>query len=136
LNQLETFLDKFERIVPVQQRMLALGEALKDTPTRWQGTHKKDITEWVQCRTLLTTRFSYQAEECKVHYTSQSFPKDHMQSCEDAWSNIPKEQWVHKFTNTLDTTPIIWYLQEELCHTTTYWYGMTHNFITTFLFEI
>ena len=35
LNNLETFLFEFEGIVPVQQRLLALDEALKETPTRW-----------------------------------------------------------------------------------------------------
>jgi hypothetical protein len=35
----------------------------------------------------------------------------------------------------LDTTPINWYLQEELCLITTDWKGMTQNFVTTFLFE-
>jgi hypothetical protein len=58
-----------------------------------------------------------------------------VRSCEEAWRNIPKEQWVHKFINTLDTTPINWYLQAELCFVTTDWYGMTQNFIATFLFE-
>jgi hypothetical protein len=72
---------------------------------------------------------------CEVRYTGQSCPKDHVRSCEEAWSNIPKEQWVHKFINTLDTTPINWYLQAELCLVTTDWYGMTQNFIATFLFE-
>jgi hypothetical protein len=42
---------------------------------------------------------------------------------------------VHKFINTLDTTPINWYLQAELCLITTDWEGMTQNFVTTFLFE-
>jgi hypothetical protein len=116
--------------------MLALDEALKATPARWWGTHKKNITEWVQCRTLLTVRFSNQAEGCEVRYTGQSCPKDHVRSYEESWSNIPKEQWVHKFINTLDTTPINWYLQSELCLATTYWYDMTQNFIATFLFEI
>jgi hypothetical protein len=32
--------------------------------------------------------------------------------------------------------PINWYLQAELCLVTTDWYGMTHNFIDMFLFEI
>jgi hypothetical protein len=36
----------------------------------------------------------------------------------------------------LETTPINWYLQEELHFVTTNWYGMTHIFISTFLFEI
>jgi hypothetical protein len=42
---------------------------------------------------------------------------------------------VHKFIKTLDTTPINWYLQAELCLITTDWEGMTQNFVTTFLFE-
>ena len=42
---------------------------------------------------------------------------------------------MHKFINTLDTTPINWYLQEELHLVTTDWEGMTQNFVTTFLFE-
>jgi hypothetical protein len=43
---------------------------------------------------------------------------------------------VHKFINTLDTTPINWYLQAELCLTTADWQGITQNFVATFLFEI
>jgi hypothetical protein len=42
---------------------------------------------------------------------------------------------MHKFINTLDTMPINWYLQVELCLTTSDWYGMTQNFLATFLFE-
>jgi hypothetical protein len=58
-----------------------------------------------------------------------------VRSCEEARRNIPQEKWVHKFINTLDTTPINWYLQVELCLITTAWEGMTQNFVTTFLFE-
>jgi hypothetical protein len=53
----------------------------------------------------------------------------------NTWRNIPKEQWVHNFINTLDTTPINWYIQVELRFVTIDWYGMIQNFITTFLFE-
>jgi hypothetical protein len=42
---------------------------------------------------------------------------------------------VHKFINTLDTTPINWYLQVELRLITADWEGMTWNFVTTFLFD-
>jgi hypothetical protein len=115
--------------------LLALDESLKATPTRGWGTHKKNIMEWVQCRTLMTMHFSDQVEGCEVRYTGHSFPKSHVGSCEESWSSIPKEQWVHKFINTLDTTPINWNLQAELCLITTDWYGMTQNFITMFLFE-
>jgi hypothetical protein len=84
----------------------------------------------------MTAQFSAQVEGWEVRYTGRSFPKDHVRRCEEAWSNVPQEQWVHKFINTLDTTPINWYLQAELHLITTYWKGMTQNFITTFLFEI
>jgi hypothetical protein len=136
LNHLEAFLAEFERIVPVQQRMLALDEALKSTLARWWGTHKKNIAEWVQCRTLLTVHFSDQDEGCEVRYIGQSCPKDHVKNCEEAWSSIPQEQWINKFINTLATTPINWYLQEKLCLITRDWYGMNQNFKATFLFQV
>jgi hypothetical protein len=115
LNPLEAFLSDFEASVPKQQRLLALDEALKATPARWWGTHKRNITEWIQCHTLMTAWFSAQEESCEVRYTGRSCPKDHVRSCEEAWSDIPRDQWVHIFINTLDTTPINWYLQAELC---------------------
>jgi hypothetical protein len=135
LNHLEAFLLNFEEIVPTQQRLLAMDEALKETPTRWWGTHKNNITDWVQCRTLMTARFSEKIEGCEVRYTGQSCLKDHVHSCEEAWRNIPQDKWMHKFINTLDTTPINWYLQAELRLITADWEGMTQNFVTTFLFE-
>jgi len=66
LNHLETLLLEFEEIVPVQKRLLALDESLKATPVRWWGTHKKNITEWVQCCTLMTVLFSEQDKGCEV----------------------------------------------------------------------
>jgi hypothetical protein len=99
------------------------------------GNTQNNIIDWVQCLTLMTSQFLEQVEGCEVRYTGQSCLKDHVRSCEEAWSNIPQEHWVHKFINTLDTTPINWYLQEELCLITVDWEGMTQNFVTTFLFE-
>jgi hypothetical protein len=58
LNHLEAFLVNFEEIVPTQQILLAMDEALKSTKERWWGTHKNNIIDWVQCRTLMTTLFS------------------------------------------------------------------------------
>jgi hypothetical protein len=78
LNPLETFLSDFEESVPMQQRLLAMDEALKATPTRWWGTHKTNIADWVQCHTLMTTWFSAQVEGCEVWYTGRSCPKDHV----------------------------------------------------------
>jgi hypothetical protein len=84
LNHLETLFLEFEEIIPVQQRLLALDEALKETPTRLWGTHKKNIAKWVQCHTLMTMLFSDQVEGYEVRYTGQSCLKDHVQSCEEA----------------------------------------------------
>jgi hypothetical protein len=78
LNPLETFLSNFEENVPIQQRLLAMDEALKATPLRWWGTHKSNITDWTQCRTLMTARFSTQVEGYKVRYIGQSCPKEHV----------------------------------------------------------
>jgi hypothetical protein len=119
----------------MQQILLEMDEALKSTPSRSWETHKNNITEWVQCHTLMTLRFSAQVEDCEVRYTGRSCPNNHVRSCEEAWKNIPQEKWVHKFINTLDMTPINWYLQAELRLITEDWEGMTQNFITTFLFE-
>jgi hypothetical protein len=69
LNHLEAFLMEFEEIVPIQQRLLALHEALKANLARWWGTHKHNITDLVQCRTLMTTHFSEQVEGYEVRYT-------------------------------------------------------------------
>jgi hypothetical protein len=84
LNYLEAFLLDFEEIVPTQQRSLEMDEALKENPARWWGTHKNNIIDWVQCRTLMTVWFSKQVEGCEVRYTGRSCPKDHVRSCEEA----------------------------------------------------
>jgi hypothetical protein len=83
----------------------------------------------------MTMHFSKQVEGCKVRYTGQSCLKDHVKSCVESWSNIPQEKWVHKVINTLDTTPINWYLQAKLHLNTANWYDMTQKFVAKFLFE-
>ena len=62
----------------------------------------------------MTMRFSAQVGSYEAWYTGQIYQKDHVRSYEEAWSDIPREQWVHRFVNMMDTTPINWYLQEEL----------------------
>jgi hypothetical protein len=60
LNPLENFLSEFETSVPTQQRLLAMDEAMKSTPARWWGTHKRNIKDWTQFQTLMTAWFSAQ----------------------------------------------------------------------------
>jgi hypothetical protein len=73
MNPLEAFLSYFETHVPAQHRFLAMDEALKATPTIWWGTHKINITDRTQHRTLMTTRFSAQVGSYEVRYIGQSF---------------------------------------------------------------
>jgi hypothetical protein len=89
LNPLEPFLMDLEIIVPAQHRFLAMDEVLKATPVRWRGMQKRNITDWTQCRTLMTVWFSAQVGSYEVRYTGRSCPKDHVRSCEEAWSDIP-----------------------------------------------
>ena len=78
LNPLDKFLSEFETSVPTQQRLLAMDEAMKSTPTIWWGTYKGNITDWTQCRTLMTTWFLAQVGSCEVMYIGRSCPKDHV----------------------------------------------------------
>jgi hypothetical protein len=66
MNPLEKFLSEFDTIVPTQQRLLEMDEAMKATPMRWWGTHKNNITYWTQCQTLMSTQFSAQEGSCEA----------------------------------------------------------------------
>ena len=45
LPDLATFLNEFEELVIESQCLSALDHALKATPARWSGAHKKSITD-------------------------------------------------------------------------------------------
>jgi hypothetical protein len=61
-----------------------MDEALKTTPARWWGTHKSNIIDWAQCRTLMTAWFSSQEVSCEVRYIGRSCPENHVRSYEEA----------------------------------------------------
>ncbi len=46
LNEVDIFLDAFEREVPEKQHFQALDWALYAMPTRWWGTHKGSFDDW------------------------------------------------------------------------------------------
>ena len=51
------FLADFEDRVSEPQRLLALDDPLKATPTGWWVTHKKSINGWLLCRRLMEVKF-------------------------------------------------------------------------------
>ena len=53
LGDVNTFFRDYERWVSECQRLLALGQALRATLAKWQGTHKKNIEYWQQCKRLM-----------------------------------------------------------------------------------
>jgi hypothetical protein len=65
LNDLETLLTQYEDEALENQRLLSLDLALKATPARWWGTHKESITDWYQCKQLLSIRFYVEQEHNK-----------------------------------------------------------------------
>ena len=69
LPNLATFLNEFEGIVMDSQCLYTLDHALKATPARWWGAHKKSITNWPQCRRLMEDKF-----KCTHEFLNYLFP--------------------------------------------------------------
>ena len=53
----------------------------------------------------MAIRFSVDKEYVPQKYTGETDPRAHIQTCEQNWSDIPEDEWVHKFIHTLDTVP-------------------------------
>ena len=54
--------------------------------------------------------------------------------CEQNWSDILEDEWVHQFIHTLDQIPKNWYTETELCRGTITWPLMIDSFELTFSF--
>ena len=57
LDEVDIFLDAFEREVPEKQCFQALDWALRPTLARWWGMHKGSFDDWRECRRMMRTRF-------------------------------------------------------------------------------
>ena len=53
LNEVDTFLDAFERKVLEKKRFQALDWVMCATSTRWQGTHKGSFDDWRECSRMM-----------------------------------------------------------------------------------
>ena len=74
--------------------------------------------------------FSTDREYAQQKYTGESDPRSHIQTCEQNWSNIPEDEWVHRFIHTLDTVPRNWYTETELRKGTPTWSLMIDSFLS------
>ena len=95
LVDVNDFLYQFEQEIPHEQRMLAIDLAVRATPAIWWHAHKQHIASWDDFKRLTTIRFSNDKECLQKKYTGESDPRSHIQSCEQNWSDIPEDEWVH-----------------------------------------
>ena len=109
--------------------------AVRATPARWWYAHKENIASWDDIKRLMAIRFSVDREYVQQKYTGENDPRAHIQTCEQNWSDILEDEWVHIFIHTLDTIPRNWYTETELRKGTTTWPLMTDSFLLTFAFE-
>jgi hypothetical protein len=87
---LETFLTLYEDKLLENQRLLVLDVALKATPAIWWGAHKKNITNWYQCKQLLGIRFGAEQKNKKQwRYEGLGTPVKHLEECETLWKLTP-----------------------------------------------
>ena len=68
-------------------------------------------------------------------YDGQDDPRMHLAKWAHAYGEKPQLEWVHLFCHTLDTIPMNWYVETELCHGTSEWDILRKGFMMTFNFE-
>lgn len=90
IKDLNTFICDYQEQVPERDKLKDFDVALKATPASWWATHKENIGEWSQCKTLLEISFSEDMEYVKIKYTGQSSPWDHVELCISEWWELPR----------------------------------------------
>ena len=88
--------------------------AVRATPARWWYAHKENITSWDDIKRFMAIIFSVDREYVQQKYTGETDPRTHIQTCEQNWSDIPEDEWAHRFIHTLDTVLRNWYTETEL----------------------
>ena len=68
-------------------------------------------------------------------YDGRNDLHDHLAKWTRAYGMEPQPDWVHLFFHTLDTIPMNWYLEIELCHGIVEWDILREGFLLTFNFE-
>ena len=94
--------------------MAVIDLAVRATPARWWHAHKEHIASWDDFKRLMAMIFSTDKQYLQQKYTGESDPRSHIQSCEQNWSDILEDEWVHLFIHTLDQIPKNWYTETEL----------------------
>jgi len=80
-------------------------------------------------------RFDYANTQMTEKYRGKDDPRDHLALGTKAWGTKSQLEWVHIFCHILDTIPMKWYLEIELCHGIAKWDIFWESFLLTFNFE-
>ena len=89
LNDVDVFLDAFEREVPKKQHFEALDWALRTMPTRWWGTHKCSFDDWRECRRMMRTYFGKPKVQVTEKYDRKDDPCAHLAKWAKAYGAKP-----------------------------------------------
>ena len=105
LNDVELFLDEFEREVPEEHRFQALELALHATLAHRLGTQKEKFAGWKEYRRMMKLRFGYVNTRMAEKYIGKDDPRDHLAQWNKTWVTEPQPEWVHIFLSHLRYHP-------------------------------
>ena len=94
--------------------------------------HQKNIATWDACRRLLMIRFGVDTEGMESLYDGVLGLAPNIRACEQAWKDRSKDEWVHLFVHTSDSSPRYWYAETELHRDTENWQTLRENLYLTF----
>ena len=75
--------------------MAIIDLAVRASPARWWYAHKENIASWDDLKRFMAIRFSNDKECLQQKYIGESDPRSHINICEQNWSYIPEDEWVH-----------------------------------------
>lgn len=78
LDDVNIFLDHFERDILEEHRLEALDLALRAMPTRWWGTRKDNIANWKEYRRLMRLRYGSATMWHSEKYTDKDDPREQL----------------------------------------------------------
>lgn len=114
LFDIKIVVQEYEAQLPCFERLQHLVVALRATLARWWTTHQQNIATWDTCRMLLLIRFGVDVGRMELLYDGVSGLVLHIQAYEEEWNDRSKDEWVHLFVHTLDSSPRYWYVETEL----------------------
>ena len=121
LSDLKVFVQEYEAQLPCSKRLQHLVVVLRGTLARWWTTHQHNIATWDTCSRLLLIRFGDDTGGIESLYDGVSGLATHIRTCEEAWKDRSKDEWVHLFVHTLDSSPRHWYAETKLHRSTENW---------------